>query len=61
MSKDKPTFTTMVTRADGSIVSFDSLPEEEKQRIATNHNKKAIEIVAQSEGLKANFIEKGTA
>ena len=57
----KPTFTTFVTRADGSTVEFDSLPSEYKKRIADIHNRKAIETVAQSEGLKVEFITKGTA
>ena len=57
----KPIFTTFVSRSDGSTVEFDSLPTEEKKRIAESHNRKAIETVANSEGLKVQFVEKGTA
>ena len=57
----KPIFTTCVNRADGSTVEFDSLPAEEKKKIAEAHNRKAIETVANSEGLKVQFVEKGTA
>lgn len=61
-SKKKPELKTIsyVRQPDGSAVLFDSLPEEEKKRVAESINRRSLEEAARCEGFKVVFDE-GTA